>query len=310
MEGKEIMLHQQGALMDTPAAPEGCTGGSTNPGTDLMGAGEEACAQRETEEPDCGCTAASPRQSPPTGPVTTNRQEGVDRVQPDRPETCTNGEDSPHGCGEQPVFQSPPEMFQGYNPGVGPRQTGAVPGLGYPVGGGDYGGFQASPHMTDAWNTGAGFPQMAPVAGAGPHPAHTVHQPGSYGPPVYGHPTGGPPPWGHPVSGHHQHCLHQQPPAYGYPPHIPFSPTAGSEEGRHHGQFSEVVGKALQGRATPQDLISGLLNLDFRDDQFWKGVVVGTTAAILFNSNSVRQALAGALGGVFGTSKENAQSED
>ncbi|MFH1114892.1 MAG: hypothetical protein V1792_13355 [Pseudomonadota bacterium] len=91
--------------------------------------------------------------------------------------------------------------------------------------------------------------------------------------------------------------------------HAP-GPPPGAEGGRHHAQFSEVVGKALQGRATPQDLISGLLNLDFRDDQFWKGVVVGTTAAILFNSNSVRQALAGALGGVLGASKEKTQSED
>lgn len=61
-----------------------------------------------------------------------------------------------------------------------------------------------------------------------------------------------------------------------------------------------MLGKALNGQASTQDLVSGLLNLNFSDDQFWKGVVAGGVAALILNSDSVRQVLSGMLGGVFG----------
>jgi hypothetical protein len=71
-----------------------------------------------------------------------------------------------------------------------------------------------------------------------------------------------------------------------------------------------MIGKALQGQATPQDLISGLLNLNFRDDQFWKGVVIGSVASLLFNSDAVRKALTGSLGSVLGQAPEESSTED
>ncbi len=291
MEGKEIMQQHQIVKEGAPSVPQGQTGG---PELNLVGTGEEACdhseeacVHRETGGSECGSSSApSPGQPQQGAPMGTSPDQGMVRGQPDQAEACTGS-------------------------------------AGFPVGGGEYGGSQAPPHMTGGWNPEAAPQQMGPIPDSVPHSAHTVRQPGTYGPPVYDRPIGGPPPWAPPTPGHHQGYFHHPPPAYGYPHHVPHPPMGpapvfthaprphapvGGDP--HHGPFAAVVGKALQGEATPQDLISGLLNLDFRDDQFWKGVVLGTTAAFLFNSDAVRQALAGALGGLLGKPQDKTQSED
>lgn len=183
-------------------------------------------------------------------------------------------------------------------------------------------GVRASPEMPVYSNPGAAQ-QVGPIPGPDLHYGHYTYNPGYYGGSAFDSPIGGPQPWAHPRPGHHERSfahhagIDWQPPqgphfgapgghGFGYaeaPPHS----NHGEER---YGQFADMVGKALQGQATPGDLLSGLLNLNFRDDQFWKGVVVGSVAALLFNSESVRDALSGALWGVFGKAADTAQAED
>lgn len=180
-------------------------------------------------------------------------------------------------------------------------------------------GFQASQGIPGWWSPGLGHQQGPPNPGPELHYGHHRLNPGFYGNPAFGAPMGGPGAWPHPGPGHHPDCFLHHAGMYRHPPQGPhFGPTGGAgfgytEAPRHsghgeeqNGRFADMVGRALQGQATPQDLIGGLLNLNFRDDQFWKGVVVGSVAALLLNSESVRQALTGALGSVFGKSKDQA----
>lgn len=253
-------------------------------------------------------------------------------------------EGSPHACAEptaecfEPCVHASPSSGQagaadamGAAPGEAFSQSRTGPGDAWSGGGGasaqggETGGFYASPEMMGGRNPGADAQHMGPFPGPAPDYWHHMHDPGLHRAPAYGAHMGGPQPFPHPHPGpaYHEGCHLHQGAMYGYPPHNPYfgagqnpgfvfpvSPHHQYQGTPHHGGFAEMVGKALQGQATPQDLISGLLNLDFKDDQFWKGVVIGSVAALLFNSDTVRQALAGALGGLLGKSQEKAQSED
>lgn len=219
-----------------------------------------------------------------------------------------------------PAF-SPGQMGQTTGQWPGHEQMGPefVQGgsMGSQSGGPEGAGFRGPPGMTGGQAVGSGPQQAGPGPGLDPHFGHHMHHPFSYGPPGYDPHIGGP----HPGSAQHSwYCQHHAG-MYGPPPGGPSFGPAGApgfgysggapyEAGAagHHGQFADMVGKALQGQATTQDLISGLLNLNFRDDQFWKGVVVGSVTALLINSDAVRQALAGALGGILGKPEEKAQA--
>lgn len=184
-------------------------------------------------------------------------------------------------------------------------------------------GFKNSQEMHGFWNPNS--EQRA----AGPTPGHDFYfrnymsDPGLHGSFASQQPMGSPNPWPHPGPGYHPGYSTQHFGTYWQPTGGPYSATHGCEgfaggPSPHHrrhtednsGHFADMVGKALQGQATPQDLINGLLNLNFRDDQFWKGIVIGSVAALLFNSESVRNALLGTLGGLFGPVQDKPQAPD
>jgi hypothetical protein len=55
------------------------------------------------------------------------------------------------------------------------------------------------------------------------------------------------------------------------------------------GQMADMVGRFLNGEATTADIVNGLFSLNFRDDQFWKGALLGAVAVLIFNSGAVQQ---------------------
>ena len=57
------------------------------------------------------------------------------------------------------------------------------------------------------------------------------------------------------------------------------------------GQMADMVGRLLKGEATTADMVNGLFSLNFRDDQFWKGALLGAVAILIFNSDAVHQGL-------------------
>lgn len=63
------------------------------------------------------------------------------------------------------------------------------------------------------------------------------------------------------------------------------------------GQMADMVGRFLKGEATTADMVNGLFSLNFRDDQFWKGALLGAVAILVFNSDAVHQG----LGKLFGS---------
>ncbi|MFH0959771.1 MAG: hypothetical protein V1897_13825 [Pseudomonadota bacterium] len=184
-------------------------------------------------------------------------------------------------------------------------------------------GFQASQETHGFWNPGSGQRQAGPIPSPDPYFGHYMGDPGLHGSFASHQPMGGPHPWTHPGPGYHPGYFTHHPGTYGHPTGGPYFANdggagfVGGATPRHHchtednsGQLADMVGKALQGQATPQDLINGLLNLNFRDDQFWKGIVIGSVAALLFNSESVRNALLGTLGGLFGAFQDKAQGAE
>ncbi len=185
-------------------------------------------------------------------------------------------------------------------------------------------GFQASQEMYGFWNPNSGqIPAGGPSPGSDPNYRDYMNNPGGYGGFASHQPMGGHNPWIHPGYGYHPGYATPHPGTYWQPAGgPPFAPDGGGgfvggASQRHHphtednsGQFADMVGKALQGQATPQDLITGLLNLNFRDDQFWKGIVIGSVAALLFNSESVRNAIMGTLGGILGGFQDKAQATE
>lgn len=185
----------------------------------------------------------------------------------------------------------------------------------------DQGGSEWTRQTQGGWHSGAGPQQMHPRPDLPPYYVPYRYHPGYYGSPPFG--MGGPEQRPHAGAGHHPGCFNHFPGMHGHQPQSPhFGPEPGTgycyaeppdysgHDARNFNQISDMVGKALQGQANRQDLISGLLNLNFSGEQFWKGVVVGSVAAVLFNSDSVRQALMGALSGLFGKPEEKAQTDD
>jgi hypothetical protein len=187
---------------------------------------------------------------------------------------------------------------------------------GFGVGCGEQQGSE-SPYMHGAWNPGAGPQQMGANPGQAPHYGPYMYNPGYYENPAFGPPMGGPHQYVHPGMGHHAGCsahagMHWHPhqgPHFGPSQDPGFGGRHTGHEEQNYGQFADMVGKALQGQANPQDLLSGLLNLNFSGDQFWKGIVVGSVAALLVSNDSMRQAITGALGGIFGNPLEKAKTE-
>ncbi len=67
------------------------------------------------------------------------------------------------------------------------------------------------------------------------------------------------------------------------------------------GQMADAVGRFLRGEATPTDMVNGIFSLDFRNDQLWKGALLGAAAVLIFNSGVVQNS----IGKLFGSDKDD-----
>ena len=179
------------------------------------------------------------------------------------------------------------------------------------------GDVQANPAMQGA-NPGMpqGPPPAAMNAGAPPQPAgyqaawaapHGVQTP-----PQYHYAPMEPPPMAHPQMASqmgHPQMPPQMAPPMGQPQMPGAMPGSGcghmgsSARHIHHdenkfGQMADVVGRFLKGEATPTDMVEGLFSLNFRNDQLWKGALLGAAAVLIFNSGVVQSSVGKLFGGV------------
>ena len=63
------------------------------------------------------------------------------------------------------------------------------------------------------------------------------------------------------------------------------------------GQMADMVGRFLKGEATPTDMVEGIFSLNFRNDQLWKGALLGAAAVLIFNSGVVQNSVGKLFGG-------------
>ncbi len=68
---------------------------------------------------------------------------------------------------------------------------------------------------------------------------------------------------------------------------------------QQYGQVINTVEQFLEGEATVADVVKTLYINTSRDDQLWKGVIIGAAAAVLLTSEPVREVMGKTLGGVF-----------
>ena len=100
--------------------------------------------------------------------------------------------------------------------------------------------------------------------------------------PGLSHPAQGPAPAMGPQSGHMpgQGCGHMGATA----DHV-------HHDENRFGQMADVVGRFIKGEATTADMVDGLFSLNFRNDQFWKGALLGAAAIVVFNSGAVQKGM-------------------
>jgi len=234
--------------------------------------------------------------------ATNNSQEALGRTNEEGPDSCIAG-----GCSsENPGIRESAAAFSGEHFIQTPSQAGEAESRNF----GDKGGHE-SHQMPRDWPTWTGAQQMGPIPGPIPNHGHYTYA--HWGNQPFQHPISGPhhnvypgpmphhwvPPFGQGMQWHPHHGPHFGP-ADGRGPGWTDAPPHSVRSQQNSGQFVDMLGKALNGQASPQDLVNGLLNLNLSDDQFWKGVVAGGVAALILNSDSVRQVLSGMLGSVFG----------
>lgn len=63
------------------------------------------------------------------------------------------------------------------------------------------------------------------------------------------------------------------------------------------GQMADMVGKFIKGEATPADMMNGIFSLNFKNDQLWKGALVGAAAVLLLNNDAVKNSFGKLFGG-------------
>jgi len=93
------------------------------------------------------------------------------------------------------------------------------------------------------------------------------------------------------------------------------SQAAATDGGSHHpkydahryGQMIDTVGRFLNGEANVGEVVDGLFSLNFQDDQFWKGAVVGAVAALLLTSETVQSGLTKTVGTIFATAQSGVE---
>jgi hypothetical protein len=74
-----------------------------------------------------------------------------------------------------------------------------------------------------------------------------------------------------------------------------------------YGQMIDTVGRFLNGEANMGEVVDGLFSLNFQDDQFWKGAVVGAVAALLLTSETVQSGLTKTVGTIFATAQSGVE---
>ncbi|MCK5323938.1 MAG: hypothetical protein KAJ45_07310, partial [Desulfobulbaceae bacterium] len=85
------------------------------------------------------------------------------------------------------------------------------------------------------------------------------------------------------------------------PPNAAASPAGGHdhETGSHHpkhdahkyGQLIQMAEKFVNGEADIDDIINGLSGLDSQVSQFWRGILIGAGATLLFSSGTFSNGL-------------------
>ncbi|MDI6890295.1 MAG: hypothetical protein QMC83_05060 [Thermodesulfovibrionales bacterium] len=59
-------------------------------------------------------------------------------------------------------------------------------------------------------------------------------------------------------------------------------------EQHRYGQVIDTVSRIVNGQADMGDMVTGLFNINFHDDQFWKGLIVGAVTTLLLKSETVK----------------------
>jgi hypothetical protein len=78
-------------------------------------------------------------------------------------------------------------------------------------------------------------------------------------------------------------------------------------EEHKYGQMIDMVGKFLNGEANVGEVVNGLFSLNFQDDQFWKGAVIGAVAALLLTNETVQSGLTKTVGTIFATAQSGVE---
>jgi len=78
-------------------------------------------------------------------------------------------------------------------------------------------------------------------------------------------------------------------------------------EEHKYGQMIDMVGKFLNGEANVGEVVNGLFSLNFQDDQFWKGAVIGAVAALLLTNETVQSGLTKTVGSMFATAQSGVE---
>lgn len=320
MEGNTGMEPQHGGRMNGPpadgqagtAAMAGAQGGQPLPaqgqpqmGGPMMsvgGAGNPPGQGGGTEE-SCSCSEHEPQA--PAG-------SGQGSVPPGPSGTTGTYPGAMGSPGMNPGFTGPAGMQPGSTrssgaPGMNPGSADMNAGQSGSQGAWHPGNPPYSPGAMGNPGPSAGpFSQPGQAPWSFPGPAQMGPQPGAYPgqgpeppfPPHYtaGHNQPAHQPWSHPASGpqgfgpstapHMGHAAPVQ--GIGYmgadAPHI-------HHDENRFGQMADMVGRFLKGEATTTDMVNGLFSLNFRDDQFWKGALLGAVAVLIFNSDAVHQGL-------------------
>ena len=204
----------------------------------------------------------------------------------------------------QPTYQPPPQGMAppGMDPAYGPEMAGGGP-AGQP-------GYQVPPQQTAyaGMGTAPGGPAVPPgyqpppqgMAYAGMNPAYgpTMVPPGYQPPPGMGPMGTGP--------------AYEGAPGYTVPypgdpqAHATAEQTSPGFNAEQYGRIADVVKDIANGEQPDVDKIAALYS-GF-DAQFWKGALIGAVVTVLLTNETVKTAVAGTLGGIFGAFGKNDSS--
>ncbi len=132
-------------------------------------------------------------------------------------------------------------------------------------------------------------PGMNPMASPGMYPGQTAYYSGGY--PGAPGAQGQPGMIGNPMNSHTDHSMGGQSSG-----HMGADAQHIYHDENRFGKVADIAGRFLKGEANTSDIVDGLFSLNFRNDQFWKGAIVGVLAALLLSSETVKHGVATAFG--------------